>query len=106
MAENLENPQFKKIHKLKRFSQFNYSDFVNDLIATKTSSQHLDAFDIGGADYYYGRKMEPNLKTRVLNPITNKYENQIITKSNMTQEDINKYYMGYYYWKYIVQTKK
>ena len=101
-----ENPQFKKMHKLKRFSQLNFSDFVNDLIVTENSSQHGDAFDIGGADHYYRRKMTPNLKTRVMNPTANKYEDQITTQSNMTEEDINKYYMGYYYWKYIIQSRK
>ena len=107
MSENPENPQFLKIHKLKRFSQIPFSDFVIDLIVTAANSQHGDAFNMGTRDYYFYRRLSPNIiKERVLNSRTNKYEDQIIKKKEMTDDEINNYYKGYYYWKFIYQTRR
>jgi len=107
MPENPENPNFLKIHKLKRFAHINFVDFVNDIIGQNENTHYNDAFDIGSRDYYYKRKLCPRIITaRVQNPETNKYEDQYKSKENMTEEEINNYYKGYYYSKFIVQTRK
>jgi len=55
MPENPENPNFLKIHKLKRFAHINFVDFVNDIIGQNENTHYNDAFDIGSRDYYYKR---------------------------------------------------
>ena len=69
---------------------------VAEIINNAHTKQYRNSYDIGMADAYYSRDMNPHIILYRIKNKLGKYTDIIMGEEGMTQEEVSEYYGGYF----------